>query len=68
MRVRISWNLAEVSRQCAYTLVFHSSARHPSGLMIRTFDQYSEGLGFESQLILSRGFISPSLSQKKKKT
>ena len=31
-------------------LVFHSSARGPSGLMVRASDEYSEGLGFESQL------------------
>ena len=31
-------------------LVFHSSARVLTGLMVRVSDQYSDGLGFESQL------------------
>ena len=31
-------------------LVFHSSARGPSDLMVRVSDQYSEGLGFKFQL------------------
>ena len=32
------------------TLDFCSSARDPSGLMVGASDEYSEGLGFESQL------------------
>ena len=35
-RARISWNLAEASRQCCLcSFVFHSSARGPSGIMVR---------------------------------
>ena len=38
-------------------LVFHFSARGPSGLTVRSSDWYSEGLGFDSQL--DPGFFSP---------
>ena len=38
-------------------LVFHFSARGPSGLMVRSSDWYSEGLGFDSQL--DPGFFFP---------
>ena len=48
-------------------LVFHSSARGPSGLMVRVSEEYSEGLGFESQLdprFFFHGFSSHCLNKK----
>ena len=44
-------------------LIFHSSNRNPSGLMVKASDQYSEGLGFRFQLDPRFFFSADFLSQ-----